>query len=60
MKESEELRGIGARSLEAEARRMLVADIERRHGASVAPMRAGGGHRRRRGARRDEWRDEGG
>ena len=40
VKESEELRGIGARSLEAEARRVLVADIERRHGASVAPMRA--------------------
>ena len=40
VEESEELRGIGARVLEAEARRVLVADIERRHGASVAPMRA--------------------
>ena len=40
VEESEELRGIGARVLEAEARRMLVADIERRHGASFAPMRA--------------------
>ena len=40
VEESEELRGIGARGLEAEARRVLVADIERRHGASVAPMEA--------------------
>ena len=42
MEESEELGGIGARGLEAETRLALVTDIERRHGASVAPapMRA--------------------
>ena len=40
VEESSELGGIGARALEAEIRLALVADIERRHGASVAPMRA--------------------